>query len=111
MRHDKYGKPAVSKILWLTGIGKHVRLNDVAMGLMYSVTLQSQCQLVVIIKHAISQALGLFTYTDGKACLMSMHVACFAFPSNSAFSLAHILLTMQYDRRKHTLVRLPSCHS
>jgi len=33
MRHDKYGKPAVPKILQLTGIGKHVCLNDIAVGL------------------------------------------------------------------------------
>jgi len=32
-----------------------------------------------------------------------MHVACFAYPSNSAFSLAPILLTMQYYHSKHTL--------
>jgi len=50
MRHDKYGKPVVPKILWLTGIGKHVCLNDVAMGLIYSVT--AQCDLVII-KNAI----------------------------------------------------------
>jgi len=30
MRHDKYGKPAVPKVLQLTGIGKHVCLNDIA---------------------------------------------------------------------------------
>jgi len=32
-----------------------------------------------------------------------MYVAYFAFPSSSAFSLAPILLTMQYDQSKRTL--------
>jgi len=31
-----------------------------------------------------------------------MFVICSAFPSRSAFSLAHILLAMQYDHSKHT---------
>jgi len=33
MLHGKCGKPAVPKILLLTGIGKHVCLNDIAVGL------------------------------------------------------------------------------
>jgi len=47
----------------------------------------------------ISQSLGLFTCTDCKACL-SMYVACSAFLSSAAFSLAPVLLTMQYDHRQ-----------
>jgi len=36
-----------------------------------------------------------------------MHVTCSAFPSSSAFSLAPIMLTMQYDHIKHTLDYIP----
>jgi len=32
-----------------------------------------------------------------------MHVTCSTFPSSSTFSLAPILLTMQYDQSKRTL--------
>jgi len=32
-----------------------------------------------------------------------MHVVCSAFPSSSAFSLAPILLAMQYDHSKRTI--------
>jgi len=47
----KYGKPAVPKILQLTGIGfKHVGLDDIAAGLTAQ---QSQCQLVIM-KNEIS---------------------------------------------------------
>jgi len=44
---------------------------------------------------------NVYTDGDGKAC-PSLDT-CFAFPSSSTFSLAPILLTMQYDHSKGTL--------
>jgi len=64
MRHDKFGKPTVPKIN-CSLLVLPVCLNDVAMGLIHSATVPMSN---VIVKNAISQALGPFTHTNDKAC-------------------------------------------